>query len=122
MSLPDISMRDKRPRAVSILCFVVVTLTSPFNLILGLMCWSLLRISFGAYFADNNGGTLFLLLALTQTGLFAILWLPTYMFTRRLSATTRCVLVLVLTFLYLGFWLGWTAWLYAEMARTDTWL
>jgi hypothetical protein len=108
--------------AVTVLCFLAVAFVSRCNLILGLFCWGMLAATFGSHAADNSGGVLYLLLAVVQTGLFALLWLPIFYLSRRKSLGVRCGLVVALTVVYLGFWLGWTALLYAEMARTGNWL
>jgi hypothetical protein len=113
---------DVRLVAVAALCLLTVAIVSPSNLILGLFCWSMLATTFGSYFADNNPGVLYLLLAVVQTGLFALLWLPIFYLSRRRSMGVRCGFIIALTVVYLGFWLGWTALLYAEMARTGRWL
>jgi hypothetical protein len=104
------------------LCFGVVALTAPGNLILGLFCWGMLAKTIGSHFADNSGGALVLVLVLVQTGLFALLWLPVSYLSRRWSVGLRCVVVVVLTVLYLGFWFGWSALVIAEIARTGMWL
>jgi len=107
---------------VTVLCFLAVALLSQFNLILGLVCWTLLASKCGSSFADNSGGMLYLLLALVQTGLFALLWAPVNYAARRKPVGLRCGLVVALTAAYIGFWLGWTDWAFAEMARTGRWL
>jgi hypothetical protein len=122
MAPATVQQADIRLVAVTALCFLAVAVASRFNLIVGLFCWSMLATTFGSYFADNNHGVLYLLLAVVQTGLFALLWLPIFYLSRRKSLGLRCVFIVALTVVYLGFWLGWTALLYAEMARTGRWL
>jgi hypothetical protein len=113
---------DVRPVAVTVLCFLAVALVSPLSLILGLVCWGVLANTFGSYFADNSGAVFYLLLAIVQTSLFGLLWLPVSSLSRGKSVAVRCGLVVALTLVYLAFWAGWTAWVYAEMARTGNWL
>jgi hypothetical protein len=76
----------------------------------------------GPHFAESNSGLHLLLLSAVQVSLFAVLWLPTFLLTRCLPAGRRCGVVVALTALYLGFWLGWTSLLYAAMARNESWL
>jgi hypothetical protein len=77
----SIQQSESWPVAASVLCFLAVAFTSPFNLILGLFSWGVLAKTFGSYFADNSRSVLFLLLALVQTVLFTLLWTPVYFLT-----------------------------------------
>jgi hypothetical protein len=106
---------------VTVLCFVVVAFTSPFNLTLLLASCSLVEFCFGGYVADNSVGLVILLAALIQTALFALLWLPVYLMTRKRSLAVRVWSVIALGLVYLGLWVGWTVWLAAEMTRTNGW-
>jgi hypothetical protein len=85
------------------------------------VCMSLLAKVCGGS-AGDNGAALYILLTTVHTGLFALLWLPVSVLTRRRSAGLRCTAVIAVTVLDLGFWFGCTAWLFAEMARTGHWL
>jgi hypothetical protein len=76
----------------------------------------------GPRYPESNGGLLLLLLSAIQVSLVAVLWIPTFLLSQRLSPGQRCSVVVVLTALYLGFWLGWTFLLYAAMARDESWL
>jgi hypothetical protein len=108
-------------RVIMAVCCVVVALSSLFNLILMFFSWGLLEKAFGGYFADNSPGILTLLTMAIQTGLFAVLCAPFCLLTRRRSVVVRNLVVVALTVLYIGFWLGWTIWLAAEMTRTNSW-
>jgi hypothetical protein len=87
-----------------------------------LYSYQLLEAVFGGYFADNSGRLRLLLAACTQTGLFAAFCLPAFYLCRKRGVGLRCLVVIALTAAYVGFWLGWTFWLYDEMARTGKWL
>ena len=115
MQFADDVRRERRPRAMISMCFVTVALASPFNVILDLYCWSFLSMLFGGNFADNSLVVRHLVLALAQTGLFALLLLVVYTIYRRLSDG----MIIAATILYLGFWLVYAGLVYGGAARTD---
>ncbi len=107
-----------RPRTLLALCFLVVAVSAPVNLPLGLLCWNFLSRTYGSIYADTHGGVDLLLAMATQTAGFAVLSLPAYYFSRRSSNAGRRRVIWIITALYLGFWFGWMLFILALMALT----
>jgi hypothetical protein len=110
------------PAIISVVCFVLVAATAPFNWIVLFQCWRLLDALYGSYFADNSGNLLYVLGSLAQTSLFALLWLPVFYKSRSKPCYIRSWLVVLLTFAYLAFWFGWIGFIIFQMWRTDRWV
>ena len=115
------SSPDGRVAAVTVVCFLAVALTSPLNLTLLFVSYDLVEVCLGGRAADGSQGCLIVLAVVLQTALFAALWLPVWLLTRKRSWPVRAGAVVALTVAYLGAWLGWTLWLAAEMTRTNSW-
>lgn len=101
---------------------VLVALTTPLNLVLLLMCWSLIAATAGPYAADNSGGLLVVLGGTVNVGLFLALCGLAHLVFRRSSARRRMVAVVVMLVLHLALWLGWSFAVLAGMAATGAWL
>jgi hypothetical protein len=103
-------------------CSLLVALSSPFNLILGLLCWGLIATTAGPYAADNSGGGRVLLTVVINVAMFLALCGIAGLPFRRAPLFWRRVVVIVILVLHLAFWLGWSFAVVAHMAATGDWL
>ena len=90
---PDDAQPEEGIALVSVTCFLVVIVSSWWNLILGMLCWRFLASVFSSYFANNSGGVLDLLVACAQTGLYAAFFVPVLWGSRQKPVGVRAALV-----------------------------
>src|SRR5262245_11200671 len=100
MPTNDSDQGSKRPLVVSALCFLAVAVASWLVSLPAYFCWKMLGSTFGGKFADSSPP--YQLFIVAPVGVFGVLWLMVYYWSRRKSVGGRCAAVLTLTALYLG--------------------